>query len=190
MFQRSILLVVFCALMTGSCRKEQPAATTVPNQPVYFSIKDFIRDQWKTFHGQPILLTRYTTLEGRTDSATLSALNMQWSKLFKIFYETDISDPKFLGQYDFETFDEGLTQTRNFIYTARTPELYTQKLQIAADLVTRKIRTIYIETSKQSFWNTRSQKLLYAPMKVLMIHETNDPLIGSVKDLNIEYKFM
>lgn len=190
MLQRSLFLLLFCSLIGVSCKKEEAPKVSDPNQAGYFSIKGFIRDQWKTYHGQPLLITQYTTLNGHTDSVELSSLKMKWSNLFRIFYETDISDAKFLNQYDFETFDESLTQTRNFIYTARTPELFTQKLQIAADLVTHKIRTIYIETAKQSFWNTRSQKLLYAPMRSLLVHETNDPLIGSTKDLNIEYKFL
>lgn len=190
MLQRSLIIVLCCSLFLISCKKEEVPGPAVSGQGGYFSIKDFIKDQWKTYHGQPLVIMQYTTLNGHTDSVELSSLKMRWSKLIHIFYQTDISDPKFLNQYDFETFDEGLTQTRNFIYTARTPELYTQKLQIAADLVTHKIRTIYIETNKQSFWSSRSQKLLYSPMHSLLIHETNDPLIGSTKDLNIEYKFL
>lgn len=190
MLQRSFIAICCCLVFFTSCKKEEAATANTAHQPGYFSIRDFIKDQWKTYHGQPLLIKQYTTLNGHTDSVELSSLKMKWSNLIHVFYETDISDPKFLDQYDFETFDEGLTQTRNFIYTARTPELYTQKLQIAADLVTHKIRSVYIETTKQSFWSTRSQKLLYAPMRSLLVHETNDPLIGSTKDLNIEYKFL
>lgn len=190
MLPRFFLPLLCCSLFLYSCKKEEAPKAISPNQAGYFSIKDFIKDQWNTYHGQPLVIKQYTTLNGHTDSVELSSLRMKWSKLIHIFYQTDISDPKFLDQYDFETFDEGLTQTRNFIYTARNPELYTQKLQIAADLVTHKIRSIYIETSKQSFWSTRTQKLLYAPMRSLLVHETNDPLIGSTKELNIEYKFL
>lgn len=190
MLLRSFSLLLCFTLFLCSCQKEAAPLPAASNQAGYFSIRDFIKDQWKTYHGQPLVIKQYTTLNGHTDSVELSSLKMKWSTLIHIFSETDISDPKFLNQYDFETFDEGLTQTRNFIYTARTPELFTQKLQIAADLVTHKIRSIYIETCKQSFWSTRSQKLLYAPMRTLLVHETNDPLIGSTKDLNIEYKFL
>ena len=87
-------------------------------------------------------------------------------------------------------FEEETTQTRTFAYVAKDPELFTQKLQIAADVFTNKIRNVYVETQRQTFWNTQTKKLLYSPMHVLQIQEHNDPLIGGQKELIIEYKFM
>jgi len=185
------MLVLTALLFLFSCKgEEEQKATANPATGTYFSIKDFTKDQWKTFHGQPFMLHQYVTLNGKTDSTILSALTMKWSLVFKTFFETDISDPKFLEQYDFAMFEESTTETRTFTYTAKKPELFTQKLQIAADMYTNKIRNIFIETQKQTFWNTQTQKLFYSPLRVIQIQEHNDPLIGRQKDLVIEYKFM
>jgi hypothetical protein len=185
------LLFASITISIMSCKKKEAVnANHDLSKGTYFSIKDFTKDQWKTFHGQPFVINQHITLNGKTDSVLVSALNMKWSQVFKIFFETDISDPKFLEKYEFSMFEESTTQTRTFTYTARDPELFTQKLQIAADEYNNKIRSIYIETQKETFWNKQTQKLLYSPVHVIQIQEHNDPLIGRQKDLVIEYKFM
>ncbi|MES2480280.1 MAG: hypothetical protein V4561_14440 [Bacteroidota bacterium] len=185
------IFVLITVLFLFSCKNKEEAKA-MPNNAggTYFSIKDFTKDQWSTFHGQPFVLHQYITLNGKTDSAIVSALTMKWSLIFKTFFETDISDPKFLEQYDFSMFEESTTDTRTFTYIAKDPALFTQKLQIAADMYNNKIRNIFIETQKQTFWNTQTQKLFYSPLRVIQIQEHNDPLIGRQKDLVIEYKFM
>lgn len=189
LFQSVAVFVI--ALSLFSCKKKEEIKVVVdPNTPTYFSIKGFVKDQWKTFHGQPVMLTQIVTLNNKTDTTLLSGLTMRWSPIFKTFFETDISAPEFLDKYEFTMFEEETTQTRTFSYVAKDPALFTQKLQIAADVFTNKIRNIYIETQKQSFWNTQTKKLLYSPMHVLQIQEHNDPLIGGQKDLVIEYKFL
>jgi len=188
LLQSILVFLVVCSLF--SCKKKEAQKPVDPNAPTYFSIKDFTKDQWKTYHGQPVMLQQVITLNGKSDTMLVSGLTMKWSNIFETFFETDISDPKFLEQYDFSMFEESATQTRTFSYVAKDPALFTQKLQIAADGFTNKIRNIYIETQKQTFWNTQTKKLLYSPMHVLQIQEHNDPLIGGQKELVIEYKFM
>lgn len=191
LYLRNAVFVALIALCCFSCREKEAAApVTTPSGATYFSIKDFARDQWETFHGKPLMLVEYTTVNGKTDSNVVSALTMKWSEVFKRFFETDIGDPKFLERYNFEMFEEEATQTRTFAYTAKEPELFTQKLQIAADAYTNKIRNVYVETQKQSFWSTKTQKLLYSPMRVVQMQEHTDPLIGFQKDVVVEYKFL
>lgn len=188
----SALLLLMFWTFVSSCQKaeDQKVSPTDLTNGTYFSIKDFTKDQWKTFHGQPYVLHQYITLNGKTDSSIQSALTMKWSAIFKTFFEADISDPKYLEQYDFTMFEEPTTESRTFTYTAKDPALFTKKLQIAADMYNNKIRSIYIETEKQTFWNTQTQKLFYSPVRVIQIQQHNDPLIGMQKDLVIEYKFM
>jgi hypothetical protein len=185
-----LLLMLSCTVLLFSCKKKEEVPVPVPEGGTYFSIRDFTKDQWKTYHGQPILITKLITKDNKTDSATLSALTMRWSEIFKIFFETDISDPRFLNQYEFELFEEETTQTRTFSYTAKDPALFTQKLQLAADVFTNKIRNIYIETQEQDFWKTTTQKLFYSPMRVIQIQKHTDPLIGWQKEVVTQYKFM
>lgn len=188
-FRTFIILLTTLGFLACKNKAEKENAIPRSSSGTYFSIIDFTKDQWATYHGQPFSLQRITTFNGQQDSVMLSALKMQWSTIFKKFFETDISDPKYLNQYDFSTFEEPTTQARTFTYTAKKPELFTQKLEITADLYTRKIRSIYIETQKNTFWNKQSQKLLYAPLRVIQIHEWNDPKIGTDKDLLVEYRF-
>lgn len=186
----NILLLCLWATSIFSCKKNEEKKIPDTSNGTYFSIKDFTKDQWKTFHGKPYAINVFTTLNGKTDSTLVSALTMKWSALFSIFFKADISDPKFLEQYDFSMFEESLTETRTFTYTAKDPSLFTQKFQVMADMYNNKIRNIYIETQEQTFWNTKTQKLFYSPVRVIQIQEHNDPLIGSQKDLVIQYKFM
>lgn len=188
-----LLVMVLGALLIllAACQqKEAPMTVNKSNTSTYFSVIDFTKDQWSTFRGQPYVIHQYSTVNGRTDSAILSALTMKWSSIFKAFFASDIGDPKFLNQYDFSMFEEPTTAARTFTYTAKNPELFTQKLQILADYYNNKIRSIYIETQKQDFWSTTTQKLYYSPVRVIQIQEHKDPLIGSQKDRVLEYKFM
>jgi hypothetical protein len=167
---------------------EKPKPDTT--QGTYFSLYGFVQDQWHIYRGQPYVLNKMVTLNGKTDSCLVSALNVEWGQIFKIFFEADISDPKFLDQYDFTMFDENTTETRTFSYQAKDPKLFTQKLQIAADLYNDKIRSIYIETQKNTFWNNQSKKLFYSPAHIIQIQEHDNPLLGRTKDFVIQYKFL
>ena len=108
----------------------------------------------------------------------------------KAFIESDISDPKYLEKYDFSMFEDGTTDTHNFYYEAKDKKLFTRKLQISADAMTRKIRSIYIETQKNAKWDSKTQKLFYMPMKVLSIQEFEKGTLGSGKELRVEYRFL
>lgn len=188
----SLLIVLITSLIFTSCNKgsEDSISKVNTSEGTYFSIIDFTKDQWQSFKGQPYAIKQITTLNGATDTVMLSALTMKWSPIFKIFFESDISDPKFLDQYNFAMFEETTTEARTFTYTAKDPKLFTQKLEILADLFSNKIRSIYIETQKENFWNSETQKLYYAPLKVIQIQEYNNPLLGKNKDLVVMYKFM
>lgn len=184
-----VVLLLLCVSTGIACKKNTDAKPDL-SQGTYFSIKDFARDQWKTFNGQPYLLNQFTTLNGKTDSTSVSAITLKWSAIFNTFFETDISDPKYLDKYDFVNLLEPTTQSRTFSYSAKEPDLFTQKLQITIDNFTGRIRNIYIETQKTSFWNKQTKKLLYTPVRVLQIQEYNEPLIGKGKELIVEYKFL
>jgi len=189
--KHSLLPALLFAVILSSCaRKKAPEPAPDASQGTYYSIRDFINDQWSTYKGQPYLLARTITFNGAKDSSLIPAAAVNWGQIFKLFTETDISDPKFLDKYNFSMFVENMTQTRNFCYEAKEPGLFTRKLQIAADMFNNKIRSVYIETKKETFWNTETQKLFYSPVTSLQIQQHNDPRIGSNKDLVIHYQFL
>lgn len=188
---RFIAIILLASLSVTACKKkEEPPVKYNPDEGTYYSIRSFIEDQWSTYHGQPFLISKVVTMNGKKDSTTRSAIYVNWGEIFNLFMETDISDPKFLDKYTFSLFREESMQTRNYYYEAKDPELYTQKLHIATDLWTNKVRTVYIETLKKTFWTKQTRKLLYSPITVIQIQEHEEPFIGKNKDLTIEYRFL
>lgn len=186
--QLSALLAL--VIIIASCKPKEPEVVPDASKGTYFSIKQFIKDQWDTHHGQPYGLTRVVTLNGDRDSTMTTAYDMAWGPLFKMFFDTDISDPKYLGQYDFSMFEDGTTFTLNYYYEAKDPKLFTRKLHIITDATNNRVRSIYIETQKDGKWGGKSQKLFYMPLKVISIQEFEKSLVGSAKELRIEYRFL
>lgn len=192
MIQR-LFITLFAAITLVSCKNNGPAAQQENGGTTgagYFSVKQFIKDQWDTYRGQPFGLQKIIYLNGKTDSSMISAYDMDWGTVFKTFFETDISDPKFLGRYNFTSFPDDATETQNFYYEAKEDGLFTRKLQISADNVSHKVRSIYIETAKNGKWSNFSQKLFYMPLKTISIQEFEWAQTGPSKELRVEYRFL
>jgi hypothetical protein len=191
-YRRLFNYITFIALSIiafGCKQKPQQQDQVTADKGTYFSIKQFVQDQWNTFHGEPITFIKTVTENGKTDSSYVNAYNLEWGEIFKIFFASDISDKKYLNHYDFSMFEDDGTATRNFYYEAKDKDLFTRKLMISADQTNNKIRSIYIETQKDG-WTSYSQKLYYAPMKVIQIQESKKPFIGHIKETVTEYHFL
>jgi len=190
MFQKTVLFTVICIAIFSCSPKKAEVKPAGNPEATYFSIAQFTVDQWNTYHGQPYGIEKTTYIDGKTDSTLLDAYSMDWAAVFKVFFATDISDPKFLGKYDFTMFEDNATSTRNFYYEAKDKELFTRKFQISADQFTDKVRSIYIETEKKTRWSTVTQKLLYMPLKVISIQEFEWSTGGEPKEMRVEYRFL
>lgn len=177
--------------MFTSCKNAgKKPETTSADGPGYFSIKQFIADQWDTYRGQPFGLQKIVYIDGKSDTSFVSAYDMDWGTVFKTFFETDISDPKYIDRYQFSSFPDEATMTQNFFYEAKEDDLFTRKLQISADDVSHKVRSIYIETAKNGQWSKFSQKLFYMPLKIISIQEFEWAKTGPTKELRVEYRFL
>ena len=192
MYRYSCWLSAMLLFTVVSCKPSTPAVKNdITNSGgTYFSIKQFIQDQWSLYHGQPFGLRKIVYLNGRVDSTMVSAYDLDWAPIFRVFIESDISDRKFLGKYDFSSFPDDATETNNFFYEAKDDKLYTRKLQISADNVSSKVRSIYIETQKKGKWSSRTQKLFYMPVKIISIQEYEKSGPGTARELRIEYRFL
>lgn len=191
MRSRVILSCLFVFIVFHSCKPApQEDKAMQDDGPGYFSIKQFIKDQWNIYHGQPFGLQKIAYLDGKTDTSFISAFQMDWGTIFNTFFETDISDKKFLDRYTFTSFADDATMTQNFYYEAKEKNLFTQKLQVSADDVSHKVRSIYIETAKNGKWSNFSQKLFYMPLKVISIQEFEWAKAGPQKELRVEYRFL
>ncbi|MEI8280217.1 MAG: hypothetical protein WCG87_10680 [Bacteroidota bacterium] len=188
---KSTFILILMFLTCISCKKQEktPIPQAETEKGTYFSIIQFTQDQWDTYHGQPYTLTCVKTLNGKSDTSMVSAYKADWGAIFKIFFESDIGDPKYLGKYRFSTFDENLLGTRCYYYEAMNDSLYTRKLQISTDPTNNKIKAIYIETEKYNGLTQRSQKLLYEPVKLIQIQEYEKSDTGPAKNSITQYRF-
>ena len=82
LFSSVILVSCNTNINNAAAEKETGAGTAG-----YFSVKQFIKDQWDTYHGQPFGLRKTIYLDGKIDSSEISAYDMDWGTIFKTFFE-------------------------------------------------------------------------------------------------------
>lgn len=188
------ILVIFLTLITVVSCKSKKVDTTQSKQPQvdggYWSIIQFGQDQWNTFHGQPFSLQKIVTVNGKTDSTYISGFDVDWGEIFKVFFQSDISDKKYIGHYDFSAFDNDATATHTFYWEAKDPDLYTRKLQLSIDPTNNRIMSVYIETQESSRYDGMSHKLYYAPLKVIQIQDFDNTHTGKPIHRVTEYRFL
>ena len=189
-FRWFFLLLALIATSGSGCSKTEKKANIPVEGGTYFSIRQFAKDQLDAYWGQPFTLQRIETVNGETDSAYISTYKMDWASVLKTFFESDISDPKYLGKYRFSMFDDDATDSRTYYYEAIEEDLFTRSLQIITNPYNDMIKSIYIETASNGRMGQRSQKLYYSPVKVIQIQEFESSALGKDKNSRIEYRFM
>lgn len=178
-------------LFTSACISEEKKNEEGNRSSVgYFSIRDYIKDQWKTHRGQPFGIIKVVQMNDKVDSVFTNVLDIELGRLIELFVEADISDPKYLGQYEFANFAEDKTMSINYIYEANNAKLYTQRMQIMVDDITQVAKSIYIETRKETKLNIKEQKLTYLPTKRISIYEQESSKVGPTKEVKIDYIFL
>lgn len=185
----SLIFILTILIYSSSCDtiKEEPTVSTGEG---YFSVIQFASDQWDTYHGHAFSINKKVYFNGNVDSSYITTLDMNWGTVLKMFFETDISDGKYLDQYEFSYFRDATTMTDNYYYEAKDKSLYTKKLQIMANYYTDKIKSIYIEAGRDSKIGSKSIKLFYVPLDVISIQEMETSKAGEKKEMRIEYDFM
>ena len=188
---RSVILVALFAIVAGSCKKKEPKEDFSDVKGNYFSINQFIVDQWNNFPGPTCVMVKNVRVNNVTvDSGFTNTDTFSLAPVFKTFRESDISDRKFLGKYKFTQFDDPQDATHNFFYQAEDDELFTQKLLITLDMYNMKVRGIYIETFKKTALDECTQKLYYSPLKTIQIQTDDKPVFGKRKHTVANYDFM
>lgn len=185
----TIIWTLLTTLSLISCNVDTSNNEEVDDR-TYFSVASYIQDNWDTHRGQGYGMLKKVYFNGKVDSVYTNAIELDWAPILKVFFDTDISDPKFLGQYNFSAFDDTLTRSRNFYYEANNDKLYTRRLQITSDFFTNKVTSIYIEAEKNSRVGTKNQKLLYTPLETISIQEWETSKTGERKELRIVYEFL
>jgi hypothetical protein len=189
-----IAAFLIALLAMASCKKQKKAEDDFSDvKGSYFSIRQYGLDVWNTYSGEPFVIKKTVRINnGPIDSSLTNSDTIAWAPIFKAFFETDISDRKFLGKYNFTQYDDNDDWTHNFFYQAKADEddLFTQKLLITMDQQTMKVKGIYVESIKKTFWSTVSQKLYYSPMNTIQIQTEEKPEWGGKKFTVVEYTFL
>lgn len=175
----------------SSCLEQQKKKSVTHNRGRgYFSIRDYIKDQWDTHRGQPFGIIKVVSMNDKVDTVYTNTFDIELGKVIDIFAETDISDTSYLGRYQFSNFGDNPTMSINYFYEAKSPELFTRRLQIAADDLTGVVKSIYIETEKKTNLNIKHRKLTYMPSKRISIYELESSKVGPQKEVKIDYIFL
>lgn len=183
------VFVAFFILVLSACSKSEPVSDNTA-EGSYFSIIEFAQDQWYMYKGQPRSIVKKVYFNGEVDSTYTNAFEVDWASIFKVFFETDISDPKFIGQYDFSAFEEPTTTSKGFYYEAKSEKLYTRRVHITSDYFTDKVKSIYVEAERSDRMGTMNLKLYYEPLKSISIHELETSKTGQKKELRVVYEYM
>ncbi len=188
MTAKSCLAVFLLLLSTACSAPEQEKEQAV--EGTYFSVIEFAQDQWYLYQGQPRGIIKKVYFDGKVDSTNTNVFEVDWASVLKVFFETDIGDPKYIGQYNFSAFEEEITTSKGFYYEARNEKLYTRRVHITSDYFTDKVKSLYIEAEKSDRMGTKSLKLYYEPLKSISIHELETSKTGQRKELRVVYDFM
>lgn len=177
-------VIVFCITAASCQKKTEPIAQSAAGG-TYFSIKQFMADQFDTHRSQPFVFMKIVSDGEQTDSTYVAADTMAWTPVIDAFAAADISDSALVGQYKYSEFDEGLTGQHMFLYEAADPDLKTRQLMIGADPFTGKILSVYTEVQQP---NGKTEKLYYAPLKLIQI-QTFTGRGSKARNLRVEYHF-
>lgn len=183
------IFAAFLVFVMSSCSKSGSVKETAAGGN-YFSIIEFAQDQWHLHRGQPRSIVKKVYFDGKVDSVYTNAFEVDWASILKVFFETDISDTRYIGQYDFSAFEEETTTSKGFYYEAKNDKLYTRRIHITSDYFSNKVRSVYIEAEKSDRMGTRSLKLYYEPLQSISIHELETSKTGQRKELRAVYEYM
>lgn len=186
------VVVTLIACLATSCKKKEDKKDEYANwQGNYFSVRQFALDEWNTFVGEPFVIMKTISVDNKKiDTTYTNSDTINWTPIFETFFNTEISDRKYLGKYNFTQFDDNDDDTHNFFYEAKEDDLFTRKLLISIDGYTKMVRGIYVETEKGSLGASTVQKLYYRPMKTIQIQTIEKSLFGSKKHTVLQYDFM
>lgn len=181
------LLIAFCVSSCQLFKSEKPQQANTSEG--YYSIKGFLNDQWHLLHGEPIVLLQVSSFNGTTDSAYVRLDSTLWKNICKQFDPSDISDPKFVNQYQFSTFSDNSLNLIYMNYEAENEGLFTRNLNIGIDNLTHKIKSIFIETEQGNHTYEKSQKLTYIPHNLIRIQTFEKSIISKPENLTVSYFF-
>lgn len=185
-FFKLIPLLLLCFIAFACSQKKK---VNNPEQETYFSVKQFLDDQWKNREGNPYSLMKVVDFNGKTDSTIVSLDSNLWKLIRPFFDEANIGDVEHFGQYEFNSFEEETLDMIMLHYEAINKKAFTRKMDIGVDVFTHRVKSVYIETQKKNAIYLKTQKLLFIPDRIIQIQEYEKSIVSPAKKMNISYYF-
>ncbi|HTO16845.1 MAG TPA: hypothetical protein VLZ83_13835 [Edaphocola sp.] len=182
---KHLIIIFLLSVLCFSC-KEKPKVEYDPDTS-YWSVNQFIIDQYNLKVGDPVAITKVVEIDGKTDTTYHPLEEIDWATIFKIFGKADISNPKFYDKYTYNNFDDNFLELSTMTYNAKDPKLFVQREDINYDNISRAIKFIYIETNENSWFFSKQQKLSYYVNDKIIIQETEKAKFSKEKNLMITY---
>jgi len=144
---------------------------------VFFPVGDYIMTEILRVDSLPIAIVRYTTQNGRTDSAFISPA--EFNNLAKQFLVTEFRDGSFQKKYRESSFMDKTTQSVTFTYSTPDMDLPLQRVDVLAapgpsHNGTNQVKSIYLEKTFTSGDTLVLQKMFWkADRNFQIITRTN-----------------
>lgn len=195
-----ILSAAFC-LTLFACKEKQKSATTeqkaAPIAPLkvedttqtYFSIKDYLDQQWVLKKDNPYTLLKVVIANGKRDSTFVPLDSTAWYAMMQPFYVADISDKKYLGWYRFDSFENDEAEEVHIHYEAIAPDTIMRKMDIAANRYSGMVNLVYMETRNKTDNVITTRKMTYKRDDFVQVVESEKTEGKPAVERVIEHRF-
>jgi hypothetical protein len=161
------------ACLLAACANHHPQPATPvqdtltgsdTSSTLFFPVVDYLRSEIRHIDSLPVALKRYTTRQGKKDSAFISVA--EFNALAEEFLTPDLGDSYFKKHYTEASFVDNTTGTITFTYSTADKNLPIQRVDVVTVPGTRssKVKSIYLEkirtagdsaTLQKLYWNSR-----------------------------------
>jgi hypothetical protein len=190
-----ILILLLSTWGTVSCKTNSNPQNTenlssLPEEEEeenYLSINQYLDKQFEMQQHQNYVLLKVVDKNGTIDSSYVDVNKSFFDTLKEIFGPTDINGTMFKNKYKVATSHDFSNAMIFVQYTALDTDLLTQKAYWSIHDETMKIKSVYIETQKSSFFKSKSTKLNYNTEKSIVIQEYEKAMFSELSTTITKY---
>jgi hypothetical protein len=147
---------------SGTQPEASQSADTTKKVKAYFPVLDFIKSEIAYVDSLPVGIMKYTTENGKTDSAYIK--QPEFHQLAREFIPSALEKESFEREFSETSFFDNTTQYSNFLYSTRNRNLSLHRVDVLSkpeDVVYNKVKSIYMEKSFQRGDSFISQKMYW-----------------------------
>jgi len=177
MFQnvKLIFALLFTSIFFLACKStttdNNAAVAGSDSTETYFSIRQFLNNQWTLLKVEPIVFLKIVEEDGKIDSTYVPLDSALFESISAPFIAGDISNPEFVGKYKYSASEDRSMDMIFLQYDALDETLICRNLLISASAESGRIATVYMETQHSSFWSTTIHKMTFTKTDAIVIRE-------------------